>query len=120
MSTFLDELLKKMKTAPHVGVPPVTNQKVPTKVEKDTATFASRQKDMPSFTFGTGTPLEKLKSRMVSTPHPTPTFADPSFNPHSGSPISKADFDAYAKIYKEFLKQVEQEEGQKEVTMQVR
>ena len=35
MSTFLDELLMKMKTAPHVGIPPVTNPKVPTKVERD-------------------------------------------------------------------------------------
>lgn len=65
MSTFLDELLKKMKTAPHVGIPPVTNPKVPTKVEKDTAEYAVRQKAMPNFKFGNG--------------HPTPIYADPKF-----------------------------------------
>lgn len=80
MSTFLDDLLKKMKTAPHVGVPQVTNPKRPTKVERDAAEYAARQKAMPNFKFGTGTPLERLQTRMVSTPHPTPTFADPAFS----------------------------------------
>lgn len=73
MGTFLDDLLKKMKEAPHVGVPSVTNPKSPTKVERDTAAYAARQKDMPNFMFGTGTPLERLKARMASSPHPTPT-----------------------------------------------
>lgn len=79
MSTFLDNLLKKMKTAPHVGVPPVTNPKLPTKVERETAEYAARQKAMPNFKFGTGTPLEKLQARMANAPHPTPTKADPAF-----------------------------------------
>ena len=65
MASFLDDLLKKMKTAPHVGIPPITNPKVPTKVEKDTAASAARQKDMPNFKFGSG--------------HPTPIYADPKF-----------------------------------------
>lgn len=73
MGTFLDDLLKKMKESPHVGVPSVTNPKSPTKVERDTAAYAARQKDMPDFHFGTGTPLERLKARMASSPHPTPT-----------------------------------------------
>ena len=79
MGTFLDDLLKKMKEAPHVGVPSVTNPKMPTKVERDTAAYVARQKDMPDFHFGTGTPLERLKTRMASTPHPTPTYAAPGF-----------------------------------------
>lgn len=80
MSTFLDDLLKKMKTAPHVGVPTVTNPKLPTKVEKATAEYAARQKAMPNFKFGTGTPLERLQKQMVIAQHPTPTYADPAFN----------------------------------------
>lgn len=100
MASFLDELLKKMKTAPHVGIPPVTNPKVPTKVERDTAEYAARQKEMPNFKFGTGTPLERLKSRMGSTPHPTPTFADPAFN-NKTTPrvLDEAVFDAEFQAY---------------------
>lgn len=79
MGTFLDDLVKKMKTAPHAGLSPVTNPKMPTKVERDTAAYAARQKEMPDFHFGTGTPLERLKAHMASTPHPTPTYAAPSF-----------------------------------------
>ena len=44
MASFLDDLLKKMKTAPHVGIPPVTNPKVPTKVERDAAEYAEKKK----------------------------------------------------------------------------
>ncbi|MBR6891961.1 MAG: hypothetical protein IKN15_01710 [Bacteroidaceae bacterium] len=65
MSKFLDDLLKKMKTAPHVGVPQVTNPKLPTKVEKATAEYVARQKAMPNFKFGNG--------------HPSPIYADPKF-----------------------------------------
>lgn len=79
MGTFLEDLVKKMKTAPHTGVQRVTNPKLPTKVERDTAAYAARQKDMPVFHFGTGTPLERLKARMASSPHPTPTYAAPGF-----------------------------------------
>lgn len=105
MSTFLDDLLKKMKTAPHVGVPSVTNPKLPTKVERDTAEYAARQKEMPNFKFGTGTPLERLKSRMPSTPHPTPTYADTKFNNDNNKVcISKALLDAWESEFQEFFK----------------
>lgn len=110
MSAFLDDLLKKMKTAPHVGVPTVTNPKVPTKVERDTAEYAARQKPMPTFVFGTGTPLEKLKEQMAIAHHPTPTYADPKFNkpevfgPHCT--LSKAELDAFDANYKQFKEKV--------------
>lgn len=120
MGTSFEDILNRMRNAPHAGVPAVTNPKVPTKVERDTEAATERRRAMPNFNFGTGNKMEQLLEHMKSAPHPTPTRPDPSFNPHSGSPISKADFDTYAAIYKEFLKQVEQEEGQKEVTMQVR
>lgn len=94
MASFLDDLLKKMKTAPHVGIPPVTNPKVPTKVERDAAEYAARQKAMPNFKFGTGTPLEKLKARMANTPHPTPTRPDPKFKT-PGKKVTKAEMDEF-------------------------
>ena len=79
MGTFLDDLLKKMKEAPHVGVPSVTNPKMPTKVERDTAAYAARQKEMPHFEFGKGNFLDNLKIRMANSPHVTPTYASKSF-----------------------------------------
>lgn len=94
MASFLDDLLKKMKTAPHVGIPPVTNPKVPTKVERDAAEYAARQKDMPNFTFGTGTPLEQLKARMANAPHPTPTRPDPKFKT-PGKKVTKTEMDEF-------------------------
>lgn len=110
MSTFLDDLLKKMKTAPHVGVPSVTNPKLPTKVERDTAEYAARQKAMPDFKFGTGTPLERLQQHMVIAQHPTPTYADPKFNkPEMFGPnctLSKADLDCFDTNYKQFKAKV--------------
>lgn len=106
MSTFLDDLLKKMKTAPHVGVPHVTNPKLPTKVERETAEYAARQKAMPKFNFGTGTPLEKLQERMANAPHPTPTCPDPNFHPFevcdAQCVLTKAELDAFDTKYNEF------------------
>lgn len=65
MGTFLDNLRKKMRERPIADTQKVTNPKLPTKVERDTAVFAARQKPMPNFKFGTGTPLEKIKARMA-------------------------------------------------------
>lgn len=106
MSTFLDDLLMKMKTAPHVGVPSVTNPKLPTKVERDTAEYAARQKALPNFKFGTGTPLEKLKARMANAPHPTPICADPNFHKFemfdTQCVLTKAELDAFDTKYNAF------------------
>lgn len=106
MSTFLDDLLKKMKTAPHVRIPPVTNQKVPTKVERDTEAYAARQKPMPNFVFGTGTPLERLQKQMEIAQHPTPTYADPSFNAGRVNDAVKyniEDMDEWENTYQKFV-----------------
>jgi hypothetical protein len=94
MSTFLDDLFKKMKTAPHVGVPTVTNPKLPTNVEKATAEYAARQKEMPNFHFGTGTPLERLQKHMANAPHPTPTRPDPKFKT-PGKKVTKTEMDEF-------------------------
>ena len=106
MSTFLDDLLKKMKTAPHVGVPSVTNPKLPTKVERDTAEYAARQKAMPNFHFGTGTPLERLQKHMANAPHPTPTRPDPSFKAGGVNNEVKyniEDMDEWENTYQKFV-----------------
>lgn len=106
MSTFLDDLLKKMKTAPHVGVPSVTNPKLPTKVERDTAEYAARQKAMPNFKFGTGTPLERLQKHMVIAQHPTPTYSDPSFKAGRANDAVKyniEDMDEWENTYQKFV-----------------
>lgn len=114
MGTFLDNLLKKMKEAPHVGVPPVTNPKMPTKVERDTEAYAVRQKEMPDFHFGTGTPLEKLKARMANAPHPTPTRPDPNFNNNNELCISKAVIESWEADFQEFFKQEEAKKAKEE------
>ena len=80
MASFLEDLLKKMQNAPHVGIPPVTNPKVPTKVERDAAAYAARQKGMSNFQFGGG--------------HPTPIYGDPKFKP-PGKQVTKAEMDDF-------------------------
>ena len=99
MSAFLDDLLKKMKTAPHVGIPPVTNPKLPSKVERDTAEYAARQKEMPNFHFGDVSSLGGLQNRIKNAPHPTPKYADQKFvnNDKELLEAIKADFQAYIK-----------------------
>ncbi len=80
MGTSFEDIMKRMKSTPHVGVPAVTNPKLPTKVERDTEAATVRRRAMPNFHFGTGTKLEQLTEHMKSAPHPTPTCPDPKFN----------------------------------------
>lgn len=112
MGSFLDRLKERSKNRPHVGIPPVTNPKLPTKVERDAAAFAARQKEMPKFVFGTGTPLEKLKARMATAPHPTPTCADPKFanaNTSNGQALSKSEIVAIENEFDAFINLLESE-----------
>jgi len=80
MANFLDELRNRMAASPHVGPTPVTNPKLPTKVERDVAEFKVRQKAMPKFNFGTGSVLQQIKEHTAKNPHVGPTYADPAFN----------------------------------------
>lgn len=104
MSTFLDDLLKKMKTAPHVGVPTVTNPKLPTKVERDTADYAARQKAMPNFKFGNG--------------HPSPIYADPKFNNQAAfikkTVLSKSEQNAFIAQYEAYAEKLRAENAKRE------
>ena len=103
MSTFLDDLLKKMKTAPHVGIPPVTNPKLPTKVEKATTEYAARQKSMPNFKFGSG--------------HPSPIYADPKFRRPElfiqNTVLTKEEREKFEDKYQAYAKKLKAESAKK-------
>lgn len=99
MGTSFEEILKRMRNAPHAGVPRVTNPKLPTKVERDAETAKVRQKAMPNFHFGKGTQLEQLVERMKNAPHSTPNYGDPKFfnNDKELLEAIKKDFQEYIK-----------------------
>jgi hypothetical protein len=80
MASFLEDLLKKMQNAPHVGIPKVTNPKVPTKVERDAAEYAARERAKPKADYGSGSSFDQLMRRIASSPHPEMRFGDPAFN----------------------------------------
>lgn len=80
MASFLEDLLKKMKNAPHVGIPPVTNPKVPTKVERDAAEYAARERAKPKADYGSESSFDQLMRRIASSQHPAMVFGDPAFH----------------------------------------
>ena len=84
MASFLEDLLKKMQNAPHVGIPPVTNPKVPTKVERDAAEYAARERAKPKADYGSGSSFDQLMQRIANSPHPEMRFGDPAFNGNNG------------------------------------
>ena len=75
MGTFLQDLLKKMKTAPHVGIPPVTNSKGNAKVKREVAPKV-KQKPIPKFNFGKTNTNKNVPKRIVTVPHPTQQAAE--------------------------------------------
>ena len=87
MASFLEDLLKKMKTAPHVGIPPVTNPKVPTKVERDAAEYAARERAKPKVDYGSGSSFDQLMRRIASSQHPEMRFGDPAFRPSNANDV---------------------------------
>lgn len=80
MASFLEDLLKQMKNAPHVGIPPVTNPKVPTKVERDAAEYAARERAKPKADYGSGSSFDQLMQRIANSQHPEMRFGDHAFN----------------------------------------
>jgi len=99
MGTSFEDIMKRMKSTPHVGVPAVTNPKLPTKVERETEAATVRRKAMPNFHFGNGNKMEQLVEHMKTAPHPTPNYADSKFinNDKELLEAIKADFQAYIK-----------------------
>lgn len=110
MANFLDELRKKMAASPHVGPTPVTNPKLPTKVERDVAEFKVRQKAMPNFKFGTGTVLQQIKEHTEKCPHVGPTYADPKFHGFDKNCLlSKAERDEFESKYEAYAQKLKLE-----------
>ena len=107
MGTSFEDILNRMKNAPHNGIPPVTNPKVPTKVERDVAAFDARQRVMPKFHFGTGSQLEQLVEHMKNTPHSTPNYADPKFHGFDKNCVlSKSERDAFESNYQVYAERL--------------
>ena len=123
MANFLDELRNKMAASPHVGPTPVTNPKVPTKVERDVANFEARQKEMPKFNFGSGSVLQQIKEHAAKNPHVGPTYADPAFHGFGKNCVlsksERDEFEANYQVYAERLKAENakrKQEAEKEIT----
>ncbi len=106
MASFLEDLLKKMNNAPHVGIPPVTNPKVPTKVERDAAEYAARKKNVPDQIVRNGTFLSELFEQMKNAPHPVMTCADTAFkNSYTLSPAEVAATNAKLEAFMQMLRE---------------
>lgn len=92
MATSFEDILNRMRNAPHNGIPPVTNPKVPTKVERDAAAFAERVKNNPIIPTSTGSQLDEILKRMRDSSHGGMVYADPAFN---GNADAFANMDAF-------------------------
>lgn len=114
MATFLEKLRERNKTRKDMSTPLVTNPKVPTKVERDVAVFAARQKPMPNFKFGTGTMLEKMKARTAERKDNGLTYADPSFHKRQSHEVNEAVFDAEFQAYLSALRAKKKKNGSME------
>lgn len=112
MANFLDELRNRMAASPHVGPTPVTNPKLPTKVERDVAEFKVRQKAMPKFNFGTGSVLQQIKEHTEKCPHVGPTYADPKFNVPEPF-IDEAAFEEWDNNFQAFVEKRKAEKAKK-------
>lgn len=112
MGTSFEDIMKRMRSTPHVGVPAVTNPKLPTKVERETEAATVRRRAMPNFHFGNGTQLEQLVEHMKTAPHPTPTCPDPRFanaNTSNGQALSKSEIVAIENEFDAFINLLESE-----------
>lgn len=90
MATSFEDILNRMRNAPHNGIPKVTNPKVPTKVERDAAAFAERVKNNPIIPSSTGSQLDEILKRMRDSSHGGMVYADPSFHCNNGLSAAEA------------------------------
>lgn len=104
MASFLEDLLKKMQNAPHVGIPPVTNPKVPTKVERDAAEYAAKVRAKPKADYGSGSSFNQLMHHIASSQHPAMRFGDPSFrNGHPNNAWKASYMDAFEDEFQAYI-----------------
>lgn len=64
METFIDIILRKMKTMPSVDVSSMQSQHVSSTIGQNTQAPIVRQRKIPNFIFGTGKILERPKSKV--------------------------------------------------------
>lgn len=100
MGTSFEDILNRMKSAPHNGIPKVTNPKVPTTVERDAAAFAERVKNNPIIPTSSGSQLDEILERMRDSSHGGMVYADPAFKQN----IDHRLLDGIRCDYQEFLK----------------
>lgn len=105
MGTSFEDILNRMRNAPHNGIPKVTNPKVPTKVERDAAAFAKRVKNTPIIPTSSGSQLDEILKRMRESSHGGMVYADPAFNgnTYSGTFFNEedeAEFNAFVAMLK--------------------
>lgn len=110
MASFLEDLLKKMKNAPHVGIPKATNPKVPTKVERDAAEYAARELAKPKADYGSGSSLDQLMKRIANNQHPAMRFGDPAFGPIINMGALENEYQQWVALLRENKKQKENDE----------
>lgn len=79
MGTSFEDILNRMRNAPHNGIPKVTNPNVPSKVERDAAAFAERVKTNPVIPTSSGSQLDEILKRMRDSSHGGMVYADPKF-----------------------------------------
>jgi hypothetical protein len=112
MGTSFEDILNRMRNAPHNGIPKVTNPKVPTKVERDAAAFAERVKNSPIIPTSSGSQLDEILKRMRDSSHGGMVYADPNFA--SNIPcLSQADLEAYDIEVEAFIEKLNAEKAKK-------
>ena len=106
MGTSFEDILNRMRNAPHNGIPKVTNPKVPTKVERDAAAFAERVKSNPIIPTSTGSQLDEILKRMRDSDHNGMVYADPAFHCNNGlSPAEAAATNAKLEAFMQMLRE---------------
>ena len=90
MGTSFEDILNRMRNAPHNGIPKVTNPNVPSKVERDAAAFAERVKNNPVIPTNSGSQLDEILKRMKDSSHGGMVYADPSFHCNNGLSADEA------------------------------
>lgn len=112
MGTSFEDILNRMRNAPHNGIPKVTNPNVPSKVERDAAAFAERVKNNPVIPTNSGSQLDEILKRMRDSSHGGMVYADPNFA--SNIPcLSQADLEAYDIEVENFIEKLNAEKAKK-------
>lgn len=100
MGTSFEDILNRMRNAPHNGIPKVTNPNVPSKVERDAAAFAERVKNNPIIPTSSGSQLDEILKRMRESNHGGMVYADPAFS--NSQDYIEIDTAEFVEKYKEF------------------